>query len=149
MSDREYHGKEDEKEHEKEEKDEEKSRGGWGYEKWRRDPLSAVVWAGMLIWAGLALLAENLGFLAGLRIQESYIGAWPIILIGASMIVFLEALVRLAVPTYRRAIGGTLFFAAVLLALGLGDLVGWRVVGPLILIAFGLSVLVRGLFRGG
>jgi hypothetical protein len=149
MSDREYHGKEDEKEYEKEEKDEEKSRGGWGYEKWRRDPLGAVVWAGILIWAGLVLLAENLGFLTNLRIQDSYVGIWSIILIGASMIVFLEALVRLVMPAYRRAVGGTLFFAVVLLSIGLGNLVGWQVVGPLILIAFGLSVLVRGLFRGG
>ncbi len=146
MSDREFHGKEEEKEYEKEE---EKSRGGFGYEKWRRDPLSAVVWAGILIWAGLVLLAGNLGFLANLRIQESYVETWPIIFIGAAVIVFLEALVRLVVPAYRRAVGGTLFFAAFLLGIGLGNLVGWHVVGPLILIAFGLSVLVRGLFRGG
>lgn len=146
MSDREYHGKEEEKEYEKEE---EKSGGGWGYEKWRRDPLSAVVWAGILIWAGVVLMVGNLGFLANLRIQGSYVETWPIIFIGASVIVFLEALVRLVVPAYRRAVGGTLFFAAVLLGVGLGNLVGWHVVGPLILIAFGLSVLVRGLFRGG
>ncbi len=40
--------KRDEKEEKKEEKDE-KSRE----EKWRRDPLSAAIWAGILIWAGL------------------------------------------------------------------------------------------------
>ena len=145
MSDREFHGKEEEKEYEKEE---EKSRGGFGYEKWRRDPLSAVVWAGILIWAGLVLLAGNLGFLANLGIRESYVETWPIIFIGASVIVFLEALVRLLVPTYRQAVGGTIFFAIVLLGVGLGNLIGWHVVGPMILIAFGLSVLVRGFFRG-
>ena len=145
MSDREYHGKEEEKEYEKEE---EKSRGGWGYEKWRRDPLSAIVWAGILIWAGLVFLAGNLGFFAGLRIRGSYVEAWSIIFVGASVIVFLEAVVRLVMPAYRRAVGGTLFFAIVLLGVGLGNLVGWEVVGPLILIALGLSVLVRGFFRG-
>ncbi|MCP4539943.1 MAG: hypothetical protein GY832_22615 [Chloroflexi bacterium] len=146
MSDREFYGKEEEKEHEKEE---EKSRGGFGYEKWRRDPLSAVVWAGILMWAGVVLLAGNLGFLANLGIRESYVDAWPIIFIGSAVIVFLEALVRLVVPAYRRAVGGTLFFAAFLLAVGLGNMVGWSVVGPLLLIAFGLSVLARGFFRDG
>ncbi len=137
MSDREYYGKEEEKQEEKQD------------EKWRRDPLSAIVWAGILIWAGVVLLAGNLGFLANLGIRGTYWETWPIIFIGAAVIVFLEALVRLVVPAYRRAVGGTLFFAAFLLAIGLGNLVGWSVVGPLLLIAFGLSVLVRGLFRGG
>jgi hypothetical protein len=73
---------------------------------------------------------------------------WPIIFIGAAVIVFLEALVRLVMPAYRRAVGGTLFFAALLLGIGLGNLVGWGVIGPLLLIAFGLSVLARGFFRG-
>jgi hypothetical protein len=146
MSDREFHGKEEEKEYEKEE---EKSRGGFGYEKWRRDPLGAVVWAGILIWAGLVFLAGNLGFLADLRIRGAYVEAWSVIFIGASVIVFLEAVVRLVMPAYRRAVGGTIFFAFVLLGIGLGNLVGWDVVGPLILIALGLSVLVRGFFRGG
>jgi hypothetical protein len=144
MSDREYHGKEEE--HEKEE---EKARGGWGYEKWRRDPLSTVVWAGMLIWAGLVLLAENMGFLTSLGVQESRVEAWSIIFIGAAVIVFLEVLVRLVVPSYRRAVGGTLVFAAILLSIGLGNILGWEVVGPLILIALGLSVLLRGFIRPG
>lgn len=140
MSDREFHGKEDEKNYEKEE---EKSQGGWGYEKWRRDPLSAVVWAGMLIWAGLALLVWNMGFLA--RFES--LGQWNLVFIGAGVIVLLEALVRLAVPTYRRAIGGTLFFAAILFGIGLGDIVGWNIIWALLLIAFGLSIVVRGLSR--
>ena len=143
MSDREFRGKEEEKEYEK---DNEKERGG-GVEKWRRDPLSGVVWAGILIWAGLVLMVENLGFLSGLRIQESYIGAWPIICLGASVIVFLEVAVRLTMPAYRRPIGGTLFWAIVLMGIGLGNMMGWQVVGPLILIALGLSVLMRGFFQ--
>jgi hypothetical protein len=145
MSDREFRAKGEEKEYEKQE---EKPSGGWGYEKWRRDPLGAVVWAGILIWAGLALLAANLGFLDNLRIQDSRVETWSIIFIGAAVIVFLEALVRLVMPAYRRAVGGTLFFAFVLLGVGLGNLLGWHVVGPLILIALGLSVLARGFFRG-
>ena len=147
MSDREFRGKEEEKEYEKEEKEEEKedekSWGGGGYEKWRRDTLSSVVWAGMLIWAGLALLVWNMGFLA--RFES--LGQWNLVFIGAGVIVLLEALVRLTVPTYRRAIGGTLLFAAILFGIGLGDIVGWNIIWALLLIAFGLSIVVRGLFR--
>ncbi len=150
MSDREFRGKEEEKEYQKqEEKEDEKSRGDWGYEKWRRDPLGAVVWAGILIWAGLALMAGNLGFWDGLRVGDHRVGNWSVVLIGAGVILLLEVVVRLIVPAYRRALGGTLFFAALLLGIGLGDILGWGVVGPLILIAVGLSVLLRGLFQGG
>lgn len=138
MSDREFHEKQEEKEYEYEKQDE-KARGGGGDEKWRRDPLGSVVWAGILIWAGLVLMAQSMGFL--------HVEAWPIICIGASVIVFLEALVRMIMPAYRRPIGGTLFWAIVLMGIGLGNMMGWQVVGPLILIALGLSVLMRGFFQ--
>ena len=145
MSDREYHGKEEEKEAEKEhEKEEEKAGGGWGYEKWRRDPLSAAVWAAILIWAGVALLAENMGLL----VRFEWLDAWALIFIGAGGIVLLEVVVRLLVPSYRRAVGGTLVFAVVLVGIGVGNLFGWDVTWPLILIAIGVSILLRG-FIGG
>jgi len=145
MSDREYRGKEEEKEAEKEhEKEEEKAGGGWGYEKWRRDPLSGVVWAAILIWAGVALLAENMGLLA----RFEWMSGWGLIFVGAGVIVLLEVVVRLLVPSYRRAVGGTLIFAVVLLGIGVGNLFGWDVTWPLILIAIGVSILLRG-FIGG
>jgi hypothetical protein len=140
MSDREYHGKEEEKEYEKAE---EKDRGAWGYEKWRRDPLSGIVWAGILIWAGVALLLSNMGLLS-LRIGDNRVEPWSIVLMGAAVILLLEIVVRLIVPAYRRPIGGTLVFAAILFGIGLGDILGWSLVGPLVLIALGLSVLLRG-----
>jgi hypothetical protein len=59
--------------------------------------------------------------------------------------VFLEVLVRLVMPAYRRAVGGTLVFAAILVGVGLGDIIGWNIVWALILIALGVSVLLRGL----
>ncbi len=135
MSDRQYTEKEEEKREEKEEK-EEKS---WD-EKWRRDPLSAVVWAAILIWAGLVLLGSNLGLLARFEAVE----AWALIFLGAGLIVLLEVVVRLLVPDYRRPVGGTLIFAIILVAIGLGDLVGWELVGPLVLIMIGVSIVVRG-----
>ena len=132
----------DEEKHEKE--GEEKS---WD-EKWRRDPLGAAVWACILIWAGLVFLAENIGLFANLTVGDTAIEAWPIIFIGAGLIVFLEVLVRLAVASYRRPVGGTLVFAIILVGVGLGNLFGWTVVLPLVLIAIGVATLLRGLIRG-
>jgi len=133
MSERHY----DEKE-EKQEK-EEKS---WD-EKWRRDPLNAAAWAGILIWAGLVLLTENMGLLTRYERLE----AWALIFIGAGLIVLLEVLVRLVVPEYRRPVTGSLIFGVILLAIGLGDLVGAGVVWSLVLIAIGAAILLRGFVR--
>ena len=138
MSDREYYGKEEEKQAEK--------AGGWD-EKWRRDPLSAVVWAFILIWIGVVLLLGNTGLLDDVTILGRGVEAWSVGFLGAGAIVLLEAVVRLLVPAYRRALGGTLVFAAVLVGVGLGEIVGWTLIGPLILIALGVSALLRGLFR--
>jgi hypothetical protein len=140
MSDREIYGKEEEKQEEK--------GGGWD-EKARRDPLSAIVWAAILIWAGVALLLGNMGFWDNLRILGSPVEPWSVGFLGAGVIVLLEVVVRLLVPAYRRGVGGTLVFAVILLGVGLGEIVGWVAVGPLILIALGVSVLLRGLFRRG
>ena len=137
MSDREYHGKEDEKQREKQD------------EKWRRDPLSAIVWAAILIWIGVVLLIGNMGLLDNLSILGRRVEAWSFGFLGAGVIVLMEVVVRLLVPAYRRAVGGTLVFAAILLGVGLGEIVGWVVIGPLVLIALGVSVLLRGLFRRG
>ena len=134
MSDRQY----DEKE-EKEEKREEKEEKSWD-EKWRRDPLNAAGWAGILIWAGLVLLVDSLRLLTRFERLE----AWALIFIGAGLIVLLQVLVRLVVPEYRRPVTGSLIFGVILLAIGLGDLVGHDVIWPLVLIVIGAAILLRG-----
>jgi hypothetical protein len=122
---------------EKEEKDE-KGRG----EKVRNDPLSVMAWAAVLVWAGLVLLAENLWpkLLGGWE-------AWSIILIGAGVIFLLEALVQLLRPEYRRPIGGTVIFAVILMAIGLGDALNWVVIWPIALIVIGAVLLARAVVR--
>ena len=119
-------------------------------EKYRRDPLGALVWPLVLIWAGLVFLASNLGlfssFLNSSRNPYGF-GAWSIVLIGAGLIVLAVALVRLARPEYRRPIAGSVVFGIILIAIGLGDLINWGIVWPLVLIALGALILLRGIRR--
>jgi len=126
---------------EKEEKDE-KDQGGWD-EKWRRDPVDAAMWAILLIWAGIVLLASNMGVFGGIEEVET----WSIGFLGAGVIVLLTIAFRLLMPAYRRPLGGSLIFAAILFGIGLGNIVGWIIIGPLVLIAIGLGILLTGLLR--
>ena len=101
------------------------------------------MWAAVLIWAGLVLVADNLGLLA--RLEP--VGGWSLVFAGAGLIVILEGLVRLAVPAYRRPVLGTFILGAILLLIGLGDLLTWQLIGPLILVAIGLVILVKAVMR--
>ncbi|MDI7276700.1 MAG: hypothetical protein QME94_12035 [Anaerolineae bacterium] len=128
----------DEKAEEKQsEKQEEKGRG----EKWQRDPVSAIVWALILIWAGLVLLADSLGALG----QLVALPAWSVILIGAGLILLFEAAFRLLAPAYRRPVGGIVVLAIILIAIGLSSAFGIFTILPLALVIIGLYLLLRGL----
>lgn len=72
------------------------------------------------------------------------LGAWNIFFVGAAFILFLEAAIRLLVPTYRRSVSGTLILGFVFLGIGLGN---WTCIWALGLIALGISILVRGFTR--
>jgi hypothetical protein len=152
MSDRPINEKVEEKEEKERGKHEEKTME----EKWRRDPLGAVTWAAILIYAGLVLLADNLGLLArlpeirlpqGLEVVGFRPHAWALIFLGAGVIVLVEVAIRLLVPAYRQAVTGSIIFAFVLIGIGLSNWIGWEFVWPLILIAIGLSLVVRSLLR--
>ncbi len=130
-----------------EEKEEEKYE-----EKHDRDPLSSLTWALILIWAGLAFLASNLGWLDQIQVQQAlpegfeFVGlsTWSVIFLGAGLIIFIEAIIRTFVPAYRSS-SGNFFLAAIFLGIGLGGIFGWDVVWPFILIAMGLSALASAL----
>lgn len=130
---------------EKLEKQEEKDEKGRG-EKSRGDPLNAVIWALILIWAGLVFLAQNLGWLAQFELANT----WGLIFIGAGLIVLLEVIIRLVMPEYRRPVIGTFIFGIVLIGIGVGMTFGatpqiWSVIFALAIIAAGVSILLRGL----
>lgn len=128
---------------EKEEKDEKGQGESWD-EKWRRDPLEAATWAVILIWAGLVLLGANAGFF-----DDWGLPAWSIGFIGAGVILLVVVLFRVLVPAYRRPIVGNLILAVVFIGIGLGEVIGWVVIGPLVLIAIGLGILLTGILRRG
>ena len=120
-------------------------------EKYRRDPLGTLVWAVILIWAGVVWLANNFGFLDRLQIRLSDLPidlpfrneVWIFFFLGAGVILLIEILIRLAVPEYRRPVMGTFILAVVFFGLGLGS---WKLIWPLILIVLGASILLRGVF---
>jgi len=154
-------GEKDEKFDEKEmEKREEKSpqEKSWD-EKWRRDPLSAIIWALIFIYAGVVLLLANLGVfkdflgegfieIEGVEALSDAINAWPIVFIGAGVILLFEVLIRLFVPRFRKPVTGTIIFALILMGIGLGNIYdSWPIIFALILIFVGLSIVLRGFMR--
>jgi hypothetical protein len=74
--------------------------------------------------------------------------AWPVIALGAGVILLGEIVIRLLVPAYRRPIVGTLILSGVLIGIGSEQITGKEVIWALILIALGAGLLIRGAFRG-
>ncbi|MGE5140630.1 MAG: hypothetical protein ACM3JD_14275 [Rudaea sp.] len=118
-------------------------------EKYRRDPLGAVIWPIILIWAGLVFLASNLGFLSFLAGGNNPWGidVWSLVFLGVGVILFLEVLARMMIPEFRRPVLGTVILAIIFVGIGLGGLVNWGIIWPLILIVIGISILTRGTWR--
>jgi len=122
-------------------------------EKAREDSLNSLAWALILIWAGLVFLASNLGWLDSIQVQrvlpEGFevvsLGAWSLIALGAGVILLVEALIRTFIPAYRSSTTGSYILAAIFLGIGLSNVFGWQLIGPLILIGLGLAALANAL----
>ncbi|MDF1499009.1 MAG: hypothetical protein P1P76_00845 [Anaerolineales bacterium] len=130
-------------------------------EKNRRDPLGTISSAAFLIWAGVVLLLNNLGqirmltsVLDQLNVPEMWFPVnlpfvdprvWQAFFLGWAVILLAEALVRTIVPVYRWNVVGNLFWAGILLGITLGK---WAIIGPGVLIAIGIAVLIQGFIRG-
>ncbi len=126
------------------EKDEKQEKGdgeSWD-EKWRRDPVEAVIWACVLIWVGIVWLLESVGTWRSLF--GTSVEAWSIGFLGAGLIVLLGVVFRLVVPGFRRPVLGSIIFGIILLGIGLGEIINWVAVGAVVLIVIGLAILLRG-----
>ena len=134
--------KEQEKEQEKErEKESEKEQ--YAGEKFRRDPISAAFWAGILILAGLILLANNMKILP--QIGSADVGHW--IAFGAGLAILLEGVVRAVSPDYARPVTGRFILGSVLMVIGLSGIVDTELTWPLLLVLIGVGILLNSLFR--
>ena len=125
----------------------------------QRDVLSSLIWAAILIWAGLVFLAVNLGWMekfianfgwfddlpAGMQMVEPTV--WAVIMLGVGFILLAEVIIRLLVPSFKRRVIGTLILAMVFIGSGLGNFFGWDLVWPFILILIGAGILLGGLLR--
>lgn len=124
--------KQDEKE---QEKHQEKGRGM--DEKYHRNPLGFVSFALLIIWLGVTLLLQNSGVIDGND------RGWGLFFWGGGVLIILVAVVRAAVPRFRRPVIGGFVWGAIWLGVGFGLWFDrWEVIGPIVIIAIGVAVLV-------
>lgn len=117
-----------------------------------RSDISTFSWAFVLLWAGIVLLMDNLGYfhrwlssISWLPEKAQSLSAFSIIFLGAGIIFFIEAILRIALPNERSHFMGPLIMAAVGIGVGLGDVLSWSLIGPFLLIAIGIAFLLRGI----
>jgi hypothetical protein len=128
--------KADEKQNEKEQEKHQEKGAGLD-EKYHHNPLGFVTWALIIIWLGVTLLLQNVDAFA-----ESD-STWGVFLWGAGALIILEALIRAAVPRWRRGVTGSIIWGAVAVAAGFGLWFGnWEIVGPIVVIAIGVGILL-------
>jgi len=140
MSERRRNEKEEEK---RGEKQEEKGRS-WD-EKWQHDSLRLISIAAILIWGGLVAFGGTLN-LFNYNWEEH---GWAIFLLGTGVILIVKVIIRSIVPEFRRAIGASLIIGIILFIVGIFDLINWswNYIWPIILIAIGLVIILRGVLR--
>lgn len=116
----------------------------WDEKDWRADPLSSIIWALILIWAGIVLLLYTLSIpgLPHWTLRQS----WGVILIGAGLVLGLEISIRLANPSYAAPLRGRAILATILLLVGASNLFDFPI-GPAVLIILGFAALLSALRR--
>jgi hypothetical protein len=130
-----------EKEEEKREKDDEKRSEKEWHEKWEHNPVRGITLAAILIWGGIVALIDTSHL-----VTASWWQGWAVFLVGTGVILLIKAAFR-SRPEHRRPVGGTIIIGLILIAVGLGEIVGWGFSWPAILIAIGIIIVVLALFR--
>jgi len=112
------------------------------YQRAPRDLVNTITWAACFIWAGLVLIPDKFNFIT----TTTSWGEWSLIFIGAGVIVLLGMLFCRIRTSHYRQTGKRAILALVLLGIGLQGIVGWRIIWPIVLIAIGVLIALRGLF---
>ena len=111
-----------------------------------RSRLGSIWWAGVLIWIGLVLGAEHLEILPSIGDRSEW---WPWVFVGVGpwsvvMNVYRTASIRAPAPATWDWIWTVVFL--VLAAEAFVDVEG-RLIGPVLLVAVGVALLIRALTR--
>jgi len=125
---------------EKDEKDEKDEKGEGIEEKWRRDPLSAIFFGLLILVVGLFLLLAAMNVIA-------WGEWWAFLLLGIGAVLIIEALVRYAMPAYRRPIFARMFIGLILLCIGAANIANLETWWPVAVIVVGLAILAYGIQR--
>jgi hypothetical protein len=121
----------------------------------RQDPLDAIAWALILIWAGLVFLVFNVGWVDKLNLAINlpenaiFLGlrVWPVIALGAGVILLIETFTRMLVPAFNASNIGQIFLAFLFLALGLDGIFEWKFLWPLVLVCSGMVILANAFIK--
>lgn len=105
------------------------------------DPINRVMVAGLLVMAGVILLANQLGLLPAYRSASP----WAWIVLGAGVVFVLSELVRGLSGEFGGPHFWTLFTGVACLGFGASAIFGveWQVIWPAALILMGIVLLVR------
>ena len=96
-------------------------------EKYRRNPVGALSFAVLLVWLGVVLLLQN----ANVITVSDHV--WAIFFWGGGVLIILVAVVRAAVPRFRRPVIGGFVWGAIWLGVGFGLWFDrWEVIGGLL-----------------
>jgi hypothetical protein len=107
------------------------------------DPINRVMFAGLLVMAGVVLLAAQLGLLPSYRSASP----WAWIALGAGVVFLLTELVRGLSHDFGTPNGWTLFAGVACLGFGASAIFGvmWQLMWPAALILIGVVLLVRNI----
>ncbi len=113
-----------------------------GWENWcRGDRVDAVGWAVGFVWAAVVIIATQTAITANIVWWDG----WAVFFAGAGVIVLIETAVRLLLPVYRKGIAASLIFGFILIGFGLGGLIGWVWVWPVVLVVVAATILKSAL----
>ena len=119
-----------------------------------RDQLGTIILACILIWAGMVFLANYQGWLSTIPLDVSpkfewgwFTQTWLFIFLGAGVLLLVEFIIRLTIPSLRKRNTGNLFLAIIVIGIGISAILGVMTLWPVILIAIGLSLIIRNFIQ--